>query len=156
MLISQHPKSHKNGSVFKISVCISVFSRKKRFVVPLLGSWDIEQNVKWDILYSFQYLRSRCKNQFWIFEKSAEGNISNPFACFPWQQGQNWNKLRFSETFRKTYSMFRISVSSSSNQNSTWNYLWHAVVYSIDRACNMKPGTNRTYNFSLISPLRIP
>ena len=39
--------SHKNDFVFKICVWISVFRRKKSFVIPFNGFWEIQQNVTW-------------------------------------------------------------------------------------------------------------
>ena len=44
---------HRNGTIFKIFIWISVFRRKKRFVNLFLGCWDIQQTMKYRNYYTF-------------------------------------------------------------------------------------------------------
>ena len=51
--------SHKNGSVFKIYIWISVFRRKKRFRNLFLGSRDIKQILFLHFFLNTLYMRSQ-------------------------------------------------------------------------------------------------
>ena len=53
--------SHRNGSVCKMCVGISVFRRKKLFENRILGCRDIKQKSYWDTLHAFSDYWG-CKN----------------------------------------------------------------------------------------------